>query len=195
MCSTSTIPMHIFTYIYFIHEQTKNNRNSTSRIAFSITFSPYSCTKSLEVVSLFRVLFCCVCVCAHNLSIFRSDVVTWSGFMIVKSLWNHLECDCFSALHFDNIQPVSQLALRDCVVVLLLLLLLLLWSGSVSFFVNSGSLQQPWNLVFCMPFSLDLVHRASSIEHQTIEPSSYLKADCMFLFACSLSPGNFELCR
>lgn len=166
MCSTSTIPMHIF-LIFHTRTNEKQSKLDVENCIFNNIFPifMYQIARSSHFIPCAVLL----CVCTHNLSIFRSDVVTWSGFMIVKSLWNHLECDCFSALHFDNIQPVSQLALCDCVVVLLLLLLLLLWSGSVSFFVNSGSLQQPWNLVFCMPFSLDLVHRASN--NRTIELS------------------------
>lgn len=35
---------------------------------------------------------------------YSPDVVTWSGFMIVKSLWNRLECDCFYCImiHFSG---------------------------------------------------------------------------------------------
>lgn len=40
---------------------------------------------------------------------YSPDVVTWSGFMIVKSLWNRLECDCFYCImiHFSG-------ALNNC---------------------------------------------------------------------------------
>lgn len=35
---------------------------------------------------------------------YSPDVVNWSGFMIVKSLWNRLECDCFYCImiHFTG---------------------------------------------------------------------------------------------